>query len=173
MVMPLELKTGRKSDMALMKYRAQVILYCAMLISKFPDQTNVVGGCGGVLLFLDQLNKSQPREPRMCSTSRETKNCGYSQEIVPIVSSEVRGTLITVICFDLLIHAWFRKEQISTALYLHRKRNSHKTCFCLSFPSPPPIILLLIIIIIIIKQQTSNQRHHPSTQRFSCGISCI
>ena len=48
--MPLELKTGRKSDLALVKFRAQVILYCAMLISRYPGHPALGGG--GILLFI-------------------------------------------------------------------------------------------------------------------------
>ena len=87
MVMPLELKTGKKGDFAMIKFRAQVILYCAMLVSRFPDNPSVGGG--GVLLFIGEEKKRKNQKD-----AKDAKpSLGFSQEVVAVLPTEVRGVI--------------------------------------------------------------------------------
>ena len=71
----------------MVKFRAQVILYCAMLVSRFPDNPSVGGG--GVLLFIGEEKKRKNQKD-----AKDAKpSLGFSQEVVAVLPTEVRGVI--------------------------------------------------------------------------------
>ena len=71
----------------MIKFRAQVILYCAMLVSRFPDNPSVGGG--GVLLFIGEEKKRKNQKD-----AKDAKpSLGFSQEVVAVLPTEVRGVI--------------------------------------------------------------------------------